>query len=100
MERLVEATSTAPARIFRLADKGRLDVGADADLVLVDLAKRTTITDEEVLSVVGWSPYAGRSFVGAPVRTLVRGTTVFADGAVVGEPGFGRIAAARTTPLH
>ncbi|MCU1578698.1 MAG: amidohydrolase family protein 4 [Rhodoglobus sp.] len=94
MERLVEATSTAPARLFRMAAKGRLDVGADADLVLVDAGMSTTISDDEVLSVVGWSPYAGRSFVGAPVRTLVRGRTVFENGSVVGEPGFGKIAAA------
>jgi dihydroorotase len=89
-ERAVEAMSTAPARIFRLAGKGVIEPGADADLVLVDLEKTATITDDEVLSKIDWSPYAGMSFTGLPVRTLVRGTTVYADGVVVGEPGHGR----------
>jgi dihydroorotase len=92
VERVVEAMSAAPARLFGLEPKGRIEPGADADLVLVDLERSATITDDEVLSKAGWSPYAGMTFTGVPVRTLVRGMTVFADGTVVGAAGHGRMA--------
>jgi dihydroorotase-like cyclic amidohydrolase len=90
LSRVVEACSTAPARIFHLDQKGDVRPGLDADLVLVDLDREYDIRDEDVLSLVGWSPYAGRTFRGKPVRTLVRGQTVYADGKVVGARGSGR----------
>lgn len=94
LERVVQACSTAPADIFRMPAKGRIEVGRDADLVLVDLGRSAEITDEEVLSRIDWTPYAGMRFTGIPVRTMVRGATVFVDGQVVGRPGYGRQAAA------
>jgi dihydroorotase-like cyclic amidohydrolase len=90
----VDAASTAPARLFRLTGKGDVAVGHDADLVLVDLNQAGTITDEQVLSKIGWTPYAGMTLTGMPVRTLVRGATVFANGCVTGRPGWGRQARA------
>ena len=72
-ERIVAAYSEAPARIYGLADKGRLEPGADADIVIVDPATRWTVKDEDVLSKAGWSPYSGRTFTGRAVRTYVRG---------------------------
>lgn len=92
LERVVEVTATRPADVFDLPQKGRIQAGCDADLVLVDLEARHTITDDEVLSRCGWSPYAGREVVGVPVRTLLRGRTVYERGqGVVGEPA-GRLA--------
>ena len=94
LERVVDACCTAPARIFRLEAKGRIHPGLDGDLVLVDLEREYEIRDEDVLSLVGWSPYAGRKVKGKPVRTIVRGRTVYLDGKVIGEKGFGRQAKA------
>ena len=95
LERVVEACSTRPARIFGMEKKGDLVPGYYADLVLVDLEREYEIKDEDVLSLTGWSPYAGRKFRSKPVRTIVRGRTVYKDGVVVGEKGFGRQARAR-----
>src|SRR5690606_35684762 len=95
-ERVVDATSTRPARLFRLRDKGRIEVGADADLVLADLEAESEISDAEVLSRNGWTPYAGVRVKGVPRRTLLRGRTVFLDGEVTGEPGYGAQAVAYT----
>ncbi|CAM3225170.1 dihydroorotase [Stackebrandtia soli] len=89
LERVVEACSTAPAKLFDLEGKGEIAVGADADLVLVDTEKTETVTDDEVLSKIGYTPYAGEVYTGMPVRTFVGGKTVFADGRVTGEPGCG-----------
>lgn len=89
-ERVVDACSTRPADIFGMKQKGRIDIGADADLVVVDLDAEKEITEAEVLSRCGHTPYAGRKVRGVPVRTLVRGTTVYKDGQVVGVNGYGR----------
>ena len=88
-DRLVDLVSTAPADIFGLERKGRLVPGADADIVLLDLDREWTITNDGVLSKIGWTPYDGRTITGAVARTLVRGTDVWIDGEVVGEPGHG-----------
>ena len=94
LERVVEACSTAPARIFGIENKGEVLPGYHADLVLVDLDREYEIKDEDVLSLTGWSPYAGRKFKAKPVRTIVRGRTVYKDGKVIGEKGWGRQARA------
>ncbi|MDE1566739.1 dihydroorotase [Aquabacter sp. P-9] len=98
LERVVEACSTAPARLFGLEKKGAIVPGNHADLVLVDLDQEYEVRDEDVLSLTGWSPYAGRKFTGKPVRTLVRGRTVYVDGQVVGEKGYGKQAIAKQPP--
>ncbi len=90
LERVVEATSTAPARVFGLGSKGAIEVGADADLAIVDLDRTFEIRDEDVLSKIGWTPYAGRTVRGAIEATLVRGRVVYERGRVVGTPGWGR----------
>lgn len=91
LERAVELTATAPARTFGLYPrKGAIRLGADADIVLVDLEKRWTITDDDVLSKCGWTPYAGRQVVGAPTHTFLRGELIFENGTVIGQPGNGR----------
>jgi dihydroorotase (multifunctional complex type) len=91
LARLVDAFSTAPARVFGLEQKGRLAPGSDADIVILDLDREWTITNSSVLSKVGWSPYDGRQVKGAVARTLVRGTDVWVDGEVVGKPGHGQL---------
>ena len=90
LERLVELLAAAPARTFGLVDKGRLEPGAHADIAIVDLEREFEIRDEDVLSKIGHTPYAGRRVRGAVTSTLVRGREVYRDGAVVGDPGWGR----------
>lgn len=95
LERVVEMVAEVPAEKFGLGGvKGALAVGADADIVIADLAHEWTITDDDVLSKIGWTPYNGRTISARIERTLVRGHDVYADGIVVGEPGFGKLAAA------
>ncbi len=90
LERAVDLIATAPARAFALADKGRVEVGADADVVVVDLARDFEISDEIVLSKIGWTPYAGRRVRGVIDTTIVRGRVVYEHGDVVGAQGWGR----------
>ena len=90
LERLVGAIATDPARIFGLADKGRLEVGTDADIAIADLDREWEITDDVVLSRIGWTPYAGKRIRGAIDRTLVRGAVVYENGQVTGAQGWGK----------
>jgi dihydroorotase len=86
LPRLVDLTSAGPARVFRLPDKGRIAEGADADFVLVDLARRETITNARIASRCGWTPFDGQEVTGWPVATVLRGRVVMRDGEVIGEP--------------
>ena len=78
--RFVDLTSAGPARLFGIAAKGRIAVGYDADLTVVDLKRRETITDEWIASRAGWTPYNGMTVTGWPVGTFVRGHKVMWDG--------------------
>ncbi len=90
MERVVEAYSTAPARLYRLAGKGSIHPGADGDLVLIDPSAKWTLSNEAVVSKAGWTPFAGREVKGRVVATLLRGVEIAAGGALTGQEPAGR----------
>ncbi len=83
LERFVDMTSHGPNRLFGIAKKGRIAVGYDADLTIVDLKRTETITNAQVASRVGWTPYDGVSVTGWPVGTIVRGHLVMWQGELV-----------------
>ncbi len=82
LEQIVSWMCDAPARVWDILNKGRIAPGYDADLVLVDLERTATIRNKEQLTKSGWSPWDGTTLTGWPVRTIVRGRTVFRDGRV------------------
>jgi dihydroorotase len=73
MARFVDLTSAGPQRLFGLRGKGRIAVGYDADLTIVDLKRREKITNAGQQSRCGWTPYDGKAVTGWPVGTIVRG---------------------------
>jgi dihydroorotase len=90
LARFVDLTSAGPLRIFGIAGKGRIAVGYDADLTIVDLKRRETISDNWIASRSKWTPYDGKTVTGWPVGTIIRGWRVMWDGELVtpsgGEP--------------
>lgn len=86
VELVAALTSSNAARRLGFAAKGTLEMGADADLALVDLYSSFTLQSEDLFYRHRLSPYVGRAFRGSVVRTIVRGTTVFRDGRIVSEP--------------
>lgn len=86
LSQVVKWMSAEPARIWHLPGKGQIAVGADADLVLVDMQLRQTIENERQETKSRWSPWAGVSLQGWPVRTWVHGREVFR--LVEGQPRF------------
>jgi allantoinase len=88
---LARLVAEAPARLLGLwPRKGAIRAGAHADVALVDLEREWTFEPEQLQARSGLSPYVGRSFRGAVVRTLVRGATVFHDGEFVEEKRYAR----------
>jgi dihydroorotase-like cyclic amidohydrolase len=87
LQRIAELASTAPATAFGCHPrKGSIMVGADADLALIDLEREHVVTPELLHSAQDHTPFAGVRVKGWPVRTLLRGETVFAHGEIVGSP--------------
>jgi dihydroorotase len=84
LSQVVHWMCDAPARVWDLVGKGRIEVGYDADLVLVDLAKTATIRSAEQETKSRWSPWDGTTLTGWPVRTWVLGQEVFRDGKIDG----------------
>jgi dihydroorotase len=82
LQRFVDMTSAGPARLFGIAGKGRIAVGYDADLTVVDLKRTATICDRWIVSRCGWTPYDGRKVAGWPVGTIIRGGLVMWEGAL------------------
>jgi len=82
LERIAELTAAKPAQRFRIARKGSLAPGNDADLALVDLHGSYTLKAEDLQQRHAISPYIGAAFRGVVRRTVRRGETIFADGAI------------------
>ncbi len=77
IEQVVKWMCSEPARVWDIKNKGRIEVGFDADLTLVDLDLSQTITNENQQTKCGWSPWAGESLKGWPVATWVMGHQAF-----------------------
>ncbi|MCH8819750.1 MAG: amidohydrolase family protein [Acidobacteria bacterium] len=91
LEQVVQLVCENPARLYRMwPRKGNLEVGADADLILVDMSQSVTLKNENMLSKAGWTPYDGLAVQGVPVATYVRGNLVDTEGQIVADPGIGQ----------
>jgi dihydroorotase len=80
IEQVVSWMCDAPARVWDIVGKGRIEVGYDADLVLVDMQKIDEVRNENQVTRSGWSPWHGAKLQGWPVRTWVMGHEVYRNG--------------------
>jgi dihydropyrimidinase len=100
MNRFVEITSTAPAKIFGLyPHKGTIAVGADADLLVWDGEKKHVLSQKTLHMRVDYSPFEGREVTGAPTHVLSRGKVVVQNGSYLGKKGDGRFVKRSTFAL-
>ncbi len=76
----------APARVWDIVNKGRIAVGYDADLVLVDLALVKDVRNDQQETKCRWSPWNGVALTGWPVQTWVMGHEVFRHGKFTDQP--------------
>ncbi|SDG06157.1 dihydropyrimidinase [Alloyangia pacifica] len=85
IERFVALTATNPAKLFGLYPrKGTIAVGADADITLWDPAREVTISQSLMHHDCDYTPFEGLEVTGWPVRTILRGRTIFENGEVTG----------------
>lgn len=91
MSRLVKLLAANPARVFGLRGKGGLQVGSDGDVILVDLKKETKIDSSGFFSKAKFSPFDGLMTTGAVHSTIVNGTIVYKEGAIVAGEGTGQV---------
>jgi len=80
MEKVVEKMCHAPARLFKIEDRGFIRTGYYADLVLVDPKSSWTVNSRNILYKCGWSPFEGTVFDHKVVKTIVNGHLVYSDG--------------------
>ena len=85
LQRFVDLTSAGPQRLFGIRNKGRIAVGYDADLTIVDLKRSEIIRKEWIESRSQWTPYDGVTVMGWPVGTFVRGRRVMWQGKIEGK---------------
>jgi allantoinase len=92
LSHLIRMISTNPARIFGLyPQKGAIEPGSDADLVVVDLDKDWTLQADQLFYQNPQSPFIGCEFKGSIERTILRGTTIYQGGKMLVDPGFGQV---------
>jgi dihydroorotase len=77
LERLVEAFTLAPARLLKLENKGRIKIGAEADLTLLDLRETTVLSRETFQSKSRNTPFLNSKLQGAVAMTIVAGQVVY-----------------------
>ncbi len=91
LEKLVELTSSSPAKIFKLENKGMLIEGYDADMVLVDVKEKWKIDPEKFYSKSKFSPFKDWKVVGKVRKTFIKGLCIISDGKIVVPKGVGSI---------
>jgi dihydroorotase len=77
LKKIIELVCENPARLFKIKNKGKIEEGYDADLVLVDMSLEKEVINEEMESKCGWTPFVGKNLTGWPVSTIVSGNIVY-----------------------
>ncbi|MDO8490689.1 MAG: amidohydrolase family protein, partial [Dehalococcoidia bacterium] len=100
LTRIAELTALNPSICHGLyPKKGSIVIGGDADFAIVDLEKEQRVSTALLNSAQDYTPFEGALLKGWPVRTMLRGETVFEDGAITGRPGYGEYVK-RPVALH
>jgi dihydroorotase len=89
LETVVEAVTSAPAKLLGLTDRGALEPGMRADFAVYDLKAPVKLTAKMLHSKCGWTPYEGHSAI-MPSDTYLAGHAIVQEGELVAQPGAGR----------
>jgi dihydroorotase len=84
--RIAQVTSRNIARIFDFPQKGSLEVGKDADIVVLDPIQNWEVKKDDLFTKNRWSAYEGMILSGRPLMTFLRGQLVYQNGEIIGNP--------------
>ena len=88
---LTKMVAENPARLYGFyPKKGRIAIGADADLAIINPDVEWVLDEKMQQSTAGWNPFNGKRLKGKVTQTLVRGKCVYQDGDICVEPGYGK----------
>jgi dihydroorotase len=82
IERVVEKMAHAPAKLFRIQERGFVREGYHADIVIVDPNRQTSVYKENCLSKCAWSPFEGHTFSHAIDSTFINGRLAYSKGEI------------------
>src|SRR3989442_3656659 len=91
LKRLISLLQNNPGKLFNLTSKGRLEKGAEGDIILVDMKKRGKIDPNKFFSKAHYSPFEGWKTQGAIHATIVNGSIVYRNEEITGKPGGGKV---------
>ncbi len=80
LPKIIEKMCHHPAAIFKVSKRGYIRKGYFADLVLLDLSQKWTVTKDNILYKCGWSPFEGHTFTGKVTHTYVNGNLIYNNG--------------------
>ena len=83
LEEVVKVSSTNVAKRFNLTDRGTIEEGKKADIVLVNPIKSHTVTASDIKSLCGWSPFINHTFRCSVTHTVVSGVLKVKDSQIV-----------------
>lgn len=84
LARYVELLSSTPARIYKLEQRGSIQIGWEANLTVMDPHAEIQFTNSSMHSRCGWTPYDGDTFTGTPTEVFLRGELVMQNGQIMG----------------
>lgn len=101
VKNMVNLLSTNPAKIFGLyPEKGSLEIGTDADLVIFDPKKEIIISNSQQHTAAGYTPFDGFKVKGYPITTILRGKIIVNDNRFYGERGGGKFLKGKESALY
>jgi dihydropyrimidinase len=101
VKKMVNLLSTNPAKIFGFyPEKGSLEVGTDADLVIFDPKKEIIISDSGQHTAAGYTPFDGFKVKGYPTTTILKGKIIVNDNKFYGEKGGGKFLKGKESALY
>lgn len=90
LNKMVEVLASNPAKIFGLNNKGLIEVGKDADIVIFDPSRKKILSNKTLNSKNDYSPFEGIEITGVPALTMSRGKVIYKDQMFIGQKGWGK----------